>query len=108
MAYKDINLGYEEQVILPNGTYQVICQYDKTAVAINLYPHPSNVNYVSLGDVLKIWGDGRIDLTNGLTVKPNGVLVLTQPSVVEQDGQQYWKVVGPDGKNYAVPLTPLR
>jgi hypothetical protein len=108
VTYKDINLGYEEQVILPNGSYQVICQFDKTAGAINLYPHPSNVNYVGLGDVLKIWGDGRIDLTNGLTVKPNGVLLLGQPSVVEQDGQKYWKVIGPDGKNYGVPLTPLR
>ena len=104
VTFKDVRLRFDEQLILPNGQYQILWQFDYEGLGVRICPKPSQINYVSLGDKLRTWGDGRIDL-NWMGVNPAGHLAIGVWR--EIDGKKYLSVNGPDGNWYGIELTKL-
>jgi len=98
------------ELFLGGGRYQPLWNYDKVNGIFGVVPHPSNVNFVTLGDVLRISGGGRIELGAGLYVfsqLEGGGLALGALHVTEKNGFKYVKVKGQDGKKYGLKLESL-
>lgn len=113
VTYMDRELGFERQVTWrgPNGVqlYQILWIWDYDGTGIKVCPHPSQVNYVSFGDMIKVWGSGRVDLAQ-IGIAPDGplwLLTLSQNIIASHDGAKYIRCKMPDGSYAGIPLAVL-
>lgn len=113
VTYLDRELGFEQQVTWKdssgNQLYQILWQWDYDGTGVKVCPHPSQVNYISFGDIIKVWGSGRVDLGQ-LSIAPDGQLWVLTPSpdiIATYNGVQYLRCKLPDGSYAGIPLTAL-
>lgn len=87
--------------------YAPIYYFNRFDYTMNFGTHPSNVNYVTVGDVLKISGGGRIELTGNEYVVPKQGHIVGKDFTTVKNGVTYLNYTGPDGKKYGVRLEAL-
>jgi hypothetical protein len=114
VTYLDRELGFEQQVTWKTDAgaqvYQILWQWDYAHVGVKICPHPSQVNWVSFGDRIIVWGSGRIDLGEQLTIAKDGnvwVLIPGPTIITTYNGVDYLRCKMPNGSYAGIPLTPL-
>ena len=67
-------------------------QFDYGGFGVRIWPKVSQINYASLGDKLRTWGDGRVEM-NWMVFMPGGHLAIG--AWREVNGTKYISVNGP-------------